>query len=127
VTEEPPGRGEEGIGSILARAGDPLRPETNLSVNHFLERSLQPDIVPYPGSVALRTLLRFNAVEILWGSIIGVAAGAAVALFMIGKAPPAGSIRASDSTGAAAFAARFAGHPSAAPAAEQSMLRQIGQ
>jgi hypothetical protein len=125
VAEEPPGRGEEGIGGILARAGDPLRPETNPSVNYFLERSLQPDIVPYPGSVALRTLLRFNAVEILWGSIIGVAAGVAVALFVIGKVPPAGRIEASDS--AAAFAARFAGHPAAAPAAEQSMLRQIRQ
>jgi hypothetical protein len=110
LAEDSTGRAEEGIGSILARAGDPLRPETNPSVNHFLERSLQPDIVPYPWSTASSP---FNAVEIVCGSIIGVAAGVAITLLMIGKVPPAGSIAASDSTGAAPFAARFAGQPSA--------------
>src|SRR4029453_8279906 len=52
IAEDGPARAEEGISSILARAGDPLRPETNPSVNHFLERSLRPAIVPPPAAHA---------------------------------------------------------------------------
>jgi hypothetical protein len=119
LAEDKTGRADEGIGSILARAGDPLRPETNPSVNHFLERSLEPDIVPYPRSTARHAPVPFSARDILYGSIIGIAAGLAMTL-LIGKLPPAGSIEAGDSTGAASFAARFAGHPSAGAASEQS-------
>jgi hypothetical protein len=119
LAEDKTGRAEEGIGSILARAGDPLRPESNPSVNHFLERSLQPDIVPYPSPTARHAPVPFNARDILYGSIIGVAAGLAMTLFMIGKLPPTGSIEAGDSAGAAPFAARFAGQPSARAATEQ--------
>jgi hypothetical protein len=110
---------EEGIGSILARAGDPLRPETSPSINHFLERSLQPDIVPYPWPTARQAPVPFRARDILYGSIIGVAAGLAMTLFMMGKLPPAGSIGGGDSTRPAPFAARFAGQPSAGTATER--------
>jgi hypothetical protein len=107
LAAEPPGRADEGIGSILARAGDPLRPETNPSANRFLERSLQPDIVPPP---AARATAPFSVVEILCGSIIGIAAGIAVTLFTIGKVPPAASIELSDNS-AAPFSARFEAVP----------------
>jgi hypothetical protein len=107
VAEEPPGWGGEGIGSILARAGDPLSPETNLSVNHFLERSLRPAIVPPPTA---RAPAPFSVVEILCGSIIGIAAGIAITLFTIGKIPPAASIELSDNS-AAPFSARFEAVP----------------
>jgi hypothetical protein len=107
VAEDQPCRAEEGIGSILARAGDPLRPETNPSVNHFLERSLRPAIVPPP---AARAPARFSVVEILCGSIIGIAAGIAITLFTIGKIPPAASIELSDNS-AAPFSARFEAVP----------------
>ena len=119
LAENKTDRAEEGIGSILARAGDPLRPETNPSVNHFLERSLQPDIVPYPWPTARHAPVPFNARDILYGSIIGVAAGLAMTLFMIGKLPPADGIEAGDSIGAAPFAARFAGQPPAGATIEQ--------
>jgi hypothetical protein len=107
VAEDPPGRAEEGIGSILARAGDPLRPETHPSLDHFLERSLRPAIVPPP---AARAPAPFSVVEILCGSIIGIAAGIAITLFTIGKVPSAASIELSDNS-AAPFSARFEAVP----------------
>lgn len=115
LAEDNTSRAEESIGSILARAGDPLRPETDLSVNHFLERSLQPDIVPYPWSTSPRARLPFKMLDM----ILAVSAAVVVALVMIGKFPPTGSIGASDSPGAASFAARFVGQTSAGPTAGQ--------
>jgi hypothetical protein len=103
--EDDAGGAVESIGSILARAGDPLRPERTLSVNPFLERSLQPDPVPYPWPSKPRA--RFHILDIISGSIVGVSAALFVAFFLMGKSP-VGSIEASDRTGAASFAARFA-------------------
>jgi hypothetical protein len=101
-------RPAESITSILARAGDPLRPERVLSGNRFLERSLEPDVVPYPWSAAPRARFRFHILDIISGSIVGVSAALFVAFFMLGKSPPTENIGGGDSSGAASFAARFA-------------------
>jgi hypothetical protein len=109
LTDNSAGPAEESIGRILARAGDPLRPEMYRSDHHF--RVLRsPAIVPNPGPAP--SPARFSAVGVLGELVLAVSAAAVIALFMVGQFPPAWNIGASDSNAeATSFASRFAGEP----------------
>jgi hypothetical protein len=97
---------EESIGTILARAGQPLGPERagqplgpERDDDHLrMLRLLDPEVVPDPTPAPRKDPSQFGVVSILSDSVSALAAAALVALFLVGKVPPSPNVT-SDSTG----------------------------